>query len=92
MNLLVNPPGMIQDGYAAPPLGLLYLAGMTPTVIFDAAIEQENLDTVFRRLKPRVVGVPIYIPLRHDSLKALKLAKEYGAFTVAGGPARIYYV
>ncbi|MFA6281476.1 MAG: cobalamin-dependent protein, partial [Candidatus Omnitrophota bacterium] len=86
MNLIVNPPGMTQEGYAAPPLGLLYLATMTDTVIFDAAIEKESVDSVLRRFKPRVVGVPIYTPFRHDSLKVLKMAKEYGAVTVAGGP------
>lgn len=78
---------MVQSGYTPPPLGLLYLAAMDPdTVIWDAAHRPDDLDAVLDRLKPSLVGVPIYTPGRHDSLGMLARAHAYGARTVAGGP------
>lgn len=87
MNLLVNPRQMIQLGYTPPPLGLLYLAAMDDeTVIADCALSNADPRPVITAWKPEVVGVPIYTPRRHDALSTLKIAKDLGAITVAGGP------
>ncbi|KKN20003.1 hypothetical protein LCGC14_0939960 [marine sediment metagenome] len=87
MNLLINPPAMIQSGYTPPPLGLLYLAAVdTETEVYDAALYRGGVQDVLDRKKPRVVGVPIYTAQRHDSLDVLRAAKAAGAITVAGGP------
>ncbi|KKM97857.1 hypothetical protein LCGC14_1163760 [marine sediment metagenome] len=87
MNLLINPPAMIQSGYTPPPLGLLYLAAMdAETEVYDAALYRGGVQEVLDTKKPRVVGVPIYTAQRHDSLDVLRAAKAMGAITVAGGP------
>ena len=85
-NLLVNPVGFSQGGYTPPPLGLLFLAAMDPdTRIVDAAIGEDPFAYIELH-RPRVVGVPIYTPQRHDSLEVLRFAKAHGCKTVAGGP------
>ncbi len=91
MNLLINPPSMVQSGYTPPPLGLLYLAAMdADTVVYDAALDvvrgRPDRTAEYLANKPRVAGVPVYTAQRHDSWRILKMAKEAGAVTVAGGP------
>lgn len=87
MNLLINPPAMIQSGYTPPPLGLLYLAAMDDeTVVWDAALHRGGVSWALDQWQPKVVGVPVYTMGRHDSLQVLRQAKRHGAVTVAGGP------
>jgi radical SAM superfamily enzyme YgiQ (UPF0313 family)/2-polyprenyl-3-methyl-5-hydroxy-6-metoxy-1,4-benzoquinol methylase len=87
-HFLVNPLSMIQEGYTPPPLGLLHLAAMDPdTVIVDHAHnDSADIATVLKQHVPKIVGVPIYTLGRAESLRVLRLAKERGAITVAGGP------
>lgn len=87
-NFLINPRSMIQEGYAPPPLGLLHIAGMdNNTVIVDLAVNSNaDIATVFKQHIPKIVGVPIYTLGRKESINILKLAKERGSITVAGGP------
>lgn len=87
-NLLVVPKSMIQEGYTPPPLGLLNVAAMdTGTYIIDNANEPTlDVVSVFKYVRPRIVGVPIYTAGRVEALRLLKAAKEAGAITVAGGP------
>lgn len=98
MNLLVNPVSMVQDNYTPPPLGLLYLAAMdSETEILDLALNKVRTRTsadynygllkgYIEQTKPRVVGVPVFTMGRHDSFECLRIAKEAGCVTVAGGP------
>lgn len=73
-------------GGTPPPLGLLYMAAMDEsTRIWDGAIHGNPLHEI-KRLKPTVVGVQVYTSNRHDSLDILRMAKDHGAITVAGGP------
>jgi len=88
MNLLINPSSMSQGDYNPPPLGLLFIAATDPdTVIVDMALDPKfNIENFLKETKPSVVGVPIYTAGRKESFRLLKLAKENGAVTVAGGP------
>ena len=87
-NLLIVPKSMIQEGYTPPPLGLLNVAAMdSGTYIIDNANEPTlDVVSVFKYVRPRIVGVPIYTAGRVEALRLLKAAKEAGAITVAGGP------
>jgi anaerobic magnesium-protoporphyrin IX monomethyl ester cyclase len=86
MNLLINPTTMVQSGYTPPPLGLLDLAAMDPdTVVFDAALHGDP-SAFIRAHRPALVGATMYTPGRHESIEILRVAKEVGARTVAGGP------
>lgn len=73
-------------GQTPPPIGLLYLASMVDSVIYDAAMLKEPPDSFIAKHRPEVVGVTMYTSIRHDALNILRLAKECGAKTVAGGP------
>lgn len=84
MNLLINPACMRFHSHTPPPLGLLYMAAMDKdTRICDEAL-RPSLD--WNKVRPRVVGVPVYTRHRHGSLDYLREAKKRGAVTVAGGP------
>jgi anaerobic magnesium-protoporphyrin IX monomethyl ester cyclase len=88
MNLLINPSSMIQCGYTPPPLGLLFLAAMNDdTRIIDMAMFPNfEIESHLANVRPNVVGVPIYSAGRSEGFRLLKLAKEAGCITVAGGP------
>lgn len=84
MNLLLNPACMRQHNHTPPPLGFLYMAALEGnTEVYDEAIRPA---LKLNRLRPRVVGVPVYTRHRHASLDRLRAAKKCGAVTVAGGP------
>lgn len=88
MNLLVISGGLKQGANNGFPLGLLYLAANDDdTTILDLAINpQINIAKYIKEHKPKVVGVTMYTPNRHEALRILKIAKNNGAITVAGGP------
>lgn len=88
MNLLVISGGLKMGDASAPPLGLLYIAGNEPdTQILDLTIQPEiNIVEYLKTNRPKVVGVTMYTPNRHEALRILKIAKRFGAITVAGGP------
>jgi len=84
MNLLINPACMNFNRCTPAPLALLHMAAMDAnTRIHDEAIRPA---ADLNRLRPKVVGVPVYTRHRHASLDRLRRAKESGAITVAGGP------
>jgi radical SAM superfamily enzyme YgiQ (UPF0313 family) len=86
MNLLVNPPGMVQMGYTPPPLGLLYIAANDPnTHILDLAINKSATIPNDLLTHAEIVGVSMLTPTRHDALRILKFCKDVGKVTVAGG-------
>ena len=89
--LLVNPPGVSQGGKSNPVLGLLYLAGYVKDIAdvkyFDGFIaDWKQYQDTLRDFKPDYVGVQMLTPGRHQALKALSIAKDCGAKTIAGGP------
>jgi anaerobic magnesium-protoporphyrin IX monomethyl ester cyclase len=86
--LLINPISMVQEGYTPPPLGLIHIAAMDPdTVIVDHARNSvSDITTILRQHSPKIVGVPVYTWGRKEALEVLRIAKELGAITVAGGP------
>ena len=87
MNLLVISGGLKQGENHGFPLGLLYVASNDPeTKILDLTISNENIIQYIKKNKPKVVGVTMYTPNRHEALRILKIAKNNGAITVAGGP------
>jgi anaerobic magnesium-protoporphyrin IX monomethyl ester cyclase len=86
MNLLINPTKMVAFGQTPPPLGLLYMASMAETSIYDAAMLNEPPDTFIEKHGPKIVGVTMYTSVRHDALNILQKAKACGAKTIAGGP------
>ena len=87
MNLLVISGGLKQGENHGFPLGLLYLAANDPdTIILDLAVKNLNIASFIKQSKPKVVGVTMYTPNRNEALRILKIAKNNGAITVAGGP------
>lgn len=88
MNLLVVSGGLKQGENYGFPLGLLYLSGMDKdTKILDLAVDKSvNVARYLKEHKPAIVGATMYTPNRHEALRILKMAKNNGAITVAGGP------
>ncbi len=88
MNLLVNSSGMKMGEASSPPLGLMYIAACEPdTEIIDLTVYPDiNFPLWMKKHRPKVVGVTMYTPNRHEALRILKIAKRHGAITVAGGP------
>ena len=87
MNLLVISGGLKMGEASAPPLGLLYLAAMDKdTEIIDLTLTNINIFNYIKENKPKVVGVTMYTPNRHEALQILNIAKRNGSITVAGGP------
>ena len=86
MNLLVKPQSFKMLGGTPPPLGLLYMAAMdSDTVVWDSVVMGHPWKMI-KEKRPKIVGAQVYTTSRHDSLEILRIAKEYGAITVAGGP------
>ncbi len=96
--LLVQPPShsalreVLET--SSPPLGLAYLAscleedGME-VKIMDCLILGACHKDVKREIEswsPDLVGVTATTPAHNDAVRVLRVAKDAGAFTVAGGP------
>lgn len=88
MNLLVISGGLKQGPNNGFPLGLLYIAaGDKDAKILDLTVEKNvNIVQYIKEHKPKIIGTTIYTPNRHEALRILKIAKNNGAITVAGGP------
>ena len=89
MNLLIVSKETKHCGLTqALPLNLLYLAAMdSETKIIDLTLNPDiNIAKYIKQHKPKVVGVTVYTPNRHEAFHILKIAKNNGAITVAGGP------
>jgi len=75
------------------PLGLLYLAGYVrehghQVAIFDGTFEADE-SAFARRLqaeKPDLVGISVLFPLKAMALKLARLAHDFGATVIVGGP------
>lgn len=75
------------------PLGLLYLAGYVrehghEVTIFDATFAKDEkafMDSLLVE-SPDVVGISALLPTRVTALNLAKMAKEFGAVVVIGGP------
>ncbi|MCJ7761378.1 radical SAM protein [Candidatus Bathyarchaeota archaeon] len=83
LHLLIRPE---MRAIQREPLGLLYLAGMDPDAMIWDVMKQGQPDEFIRREKPSVVGVTVMSVERHKAWRILKVAKEAGCITVAGGP------
>jgi len=89
--LLINSPEGHQGGASNPVLGLLYLASYVRDIcdvryIDGFLVGWQGIEDAIKKLKPDFVGTSILTPARHASLRILKMAKELGAITIAGGP------
>jgi anaerobic magnesium-protoporphyrin IX monomethyl ester cyclase len=70
-------------GWAGPPLGLLYLAAMTPDVeIIDGPLHG---DPIFEP-GPGIVGITVHSSTRKGALRLAADAKDAGRTVVVGGP------
>jgi len=91
--LLVNPN---ETSAQMPPLGLMYICavlreGGFKASVIDAEIEKMDnarLETVFKKEKPAIVGVPMFTPTYSQALNVLQIAKnaDPDTKTVVGGP------
>ena len=89
--LLASPESEVWTSRKHIPLGLGYLAGVLresghQVGIFDAAIEDEPLETVVRRGGYELLGITAVTPLIVDAWEMAKKGKALGLTTVLGGP------
>ena len=89
--LLASPESAVWTSRRHIPLGLGYLASVLresghPVGIYDAAIEDEPLETVVRRGGYELLGITAVTPLIVDAWNMAKEAKRLGLTTVLGGP------
>jgi len=91
--LLVNPHSTEQDGFANPPLGLLYLAGTLLKAGYEVQIVdgcQEGKAAIIARLesfRPDIVGITCLTPGRKRAIEIAAVAKSLNdkVITVLGG-------
>lgn len=82
--LLVNTPGIEQEGYRPSPLGILYLAAYvrkycpkTKVQIIDGAFEGlEAVKQKIRIFQPDLIGFSCLTPSRINAIKTAKIAKK----------------
>ena len=88
------PSSLSNEIGIVPPLGLAYIAaylisnGISVKII-DAEAENLSVEQVRQRVlknKPQIVGITTMTPTFHDDIDVAKVAKEYGALVVMGGP------
>jgi anaerobic magnesium-protoporphyrin IX monomethyl ester cyclase len=89
--LLASPESYVWSTRKHIPLGLGYLASVLrehghAVAIYDAAIEDEQLETVVRRGGYELLGITAPTPLILDAWKMAKDGKRLGMTTVLGGP------
>ena len=89
--LLASPESEVWTSRKHIPLGLGYLAAVLrenghQVGIYDAAIEDEPLETVVRRGGYELLGITAVTPLIVDAWKMAKEGKRLGMTTVLGGP------
>ena len=89
--LLASPESGVWSSRKHIPLGLGYLAAVLrehnhPVGLYDAAIEDEPLETVIRRGGYELIGITAVTPLIVDAWNMAKEAKRLGLITVLGGP------
>lgn len=82
--LLINTPGIEQDGYRPSPLGILYLAAYvrkycpkTKVDLIDGAIEGiKNVKKKITTFQPDLIGFSCLTPSRINAIKTAKIAKK----------------
>jgi len=89
--LLASPESAVWTSRKHIPLGLGYLAAVLrenghQVDLYDAAIEDESIETVARRGKFEILGITAPTPLIVDAWKMAKVGKQLGMITVLGGP------
>lgn len=97
--MLVNPLFLHEDPTESKlmtpyfPLGLLYLAATAREAgykvsIFDSMFRSgdDEFRAALEQEKPTVVGISILVTVRAAGLRLARIAKEYGATVVVGGP------
>ena len=89
--LLASPESEVWTSRKHIPLGLGYLAGVLresghQVGIYDAAIEDEPLETVVHRGGFELLGITAVTPLIDDAWAMAKRGKALGLITVLGGP------
>lgn len=89
--LLASPESEVWTSRKHIPLGLGYLAAVLrekghPVGIYDAAVEDEPLETVVKRGGYEMIGITAVTPLIVDAWEMAKEAKRLGLITVLGGP------
>ena len=89
--LLASPESGVWTSRKHIPLGLGYLAGALresghQVGIYDAAVEDESLETVVRRGGYELLGITAVTPLIDDAWAMAKRGKALGMTTVLGGP------
>jgi radical SAM superfamily enzyme YgiQ (UPF0313 family) len=70
-------------GYLA---GSLIAAGYDDVTLFDAAVEEEPLDSYLEHERFDLVGISSPTPLIYEAWEAASMAKAGGAITILGGP------
>jgi len=94
---LDNDPHEKQVMKPYPPLGLLsvtaYLEQQNFEVtVFDSTFSTlSDYETLLKTHHPPVVGLYVTLMTKPTALKMIKLAKQYGAWVVLGGPEPPYY-
>jgi anaerobic magnesium-protoporphyrin IX monomethyl ester cyclase len=89
--LLASPEPHVWSSRKNTPLGLGYLAAVLrehghAVGLYDAAIEEEPLETVVRRGGYELLGITAATPLIGDAWAMAKEGKRLGMTTVLGGP------
>lgn len=83
--LLINPPGIEQDGYHPCPLGILYLSAYLKKKVTNVRVEvidgtKEGEGAVrdkLRLYRPDLVGISALTPGRHQALRVALITKKY---------------
>lgn len=90
--LLASPEARVWNSRAHIHNGLGYLAGAllaagySQVDIFDGAVESESLEARLRRERFDIVGISSPTPLIYEAWEYARIAKQYGAITILGGP------
>jgi len=89
--LLVSPTSEVWNSRRHIHMGLGYLAGALlqagyPVDLFDAAVEDEPLESLLAREHYDLVGISSPTPLIYEAWRAARIAKEAGAVVALGGP------
>lgn len=90
--LLVSPEARIWNSRTHIHNGLAYLAGAllaagySDVDIYDGAVEDESLEARLAREPVDLVGISSPTPLIYEAWRYARIAKQYGATTILGGP------
>src|SRR3984885_7968961 len=95
---LFEDPKELQIMKPYPPLGILYISshlrkkGVQVEVFDSTFVSRDRLFEILRQSPPAVLGVYANLMTRSNVLEILRVAKESGWQTVAGGPEPSAYV